>query len=271
MQLLRIILLTLLIGSLAGLGLLGPWGIITGASIAGLVVLIWYNAATDFVLNRIGARRLTEASASNSIQRMFLGDAYKLVQAAGLPRNAFYIVDTPLPIAFSIGSARSGGRVVVTTGLFRVLSRLEISAVIGHELGHIKAGERLATAMEISLSILFSATGLRAVTRVLSFGLLNPAEPTITRMSLRSLGPDTRADAFAVSLCKDVSILASALNKLERGVRSAHWDVMEGVPAIAKLAVVNPRHALVGAHTPEESPMAHRVAEIRRLVLPKAA
>ena len=109
------------------------------------------------------------------------------------------------------------------------------------------------------------------MTRMLSFGLLNPAEPTITRMSLRSLGPDTRADAFAVSLCKDVSILASALKKLERGVCAAHWDVMEGVPAIAKLAVVNPRHALIGAYTPEDSPMAHRVAEIRRLVLPKAA
>ena len=272
MALLKVNLLAGLLAAGAGWLIDGPILSALLATLSILLVLIWYNTATDFVLKRLRAIPLTEASARTTVHRLFLGDAYKLGEMAGLPRTRFSIIDAPLPMAFSMGSAGSGGRVIVTTGLFKTLSRLEIAAVTGHELGHIKAGERSLTAMHLGLSLLLAATGLRVVLRVLSFGLIcGDVGSSLSRISRQILRPDCRADAFAAQLCKDSAIMSSALQKLERGVRSSSWSALEGIPMIARLATVNPMHALYGSDHPEKSPMAHRVAELNRLSFSKAA
>lgn len=272
MALFKVNLFAALLFAAAGWMIEGP--VLAGllAALAVLIVLIWYNSATDFVLKRLKAISLTEASAGTTVHRLFLGDAYRLVEMAGMPRTRFSIIDAPLPMAFSMGSARTGGRVIVTTGLFKTLTRLEIAAVTAHELGHIKAGERSLTAMRMGLSVLSSSLGLRALIRGLSFGLIfGDGSSQLSRIGRHVLRPDCRADAFAATLCKDSAIMTSALQKLERGVRSSNLSAIEGIPMIARLATVNPRHAIYASDHPEKSPMAHRVAELKRLSFPKAA
>jgi len=44
----------------------------------------------------------------------------------------------PIPNAFAYGSPLAGNRIAVTQGLLKILDEDEISAVIGHEIGHLK-------------------------------------------------------------------------------------------------------------------------------------
>tara|TARA_B100000678_G_scaffold10694_1_gene8699 strand:+ start:1484 stop:2284 length:801 start_codon:yes stop_codon:yes gene_type:complete len=225
------------------------------------ILFFWDMFAADLLLGRLKAVFLTQASAPSNIYRTFLGDAFKLVDQAGLKRPKFYLVDAEVPLAFSLGPRRTGGRIVVTSGLFKVLSRIEIAAVIGHELGHIEAGDRNFTAMRLTLSLFNPFNS--APRRVMEF---EDTEVGLSkRIAARALKPECKADAFAARLCQDSAVMASALKKLERAMRASRWDVLERSPALGRVATVNPIHARVSYEQPEASPMAHRVAELHRL------
>ena len=81
----------------AGLGWLIGGPVIAGllAVLAVLIVLIWYNAAPEFVLKHLKAHTLTEASAGNMMHRLFVGDTNRLCMSAGMSRTRFSIIDTP--------------------------------------------------------------------------------------------------------------------------------------------------------------------------------
>lgn len=234
-------------------------------------VLIWYNLAPGVLLPRINAKLLTEAGASPHMMRSFLKDAAAMVKLAGMPRVRFYTIETDLPLAFSLGTKGPSACIVVTSGLFKTLTRAEIASVVAHELGHIHAGDREMTAFWLSLSAVLSSMRRPRRSR------RKPTESNLflkslkNRVHARALRPECRADAFAAKLCKDASSLASALGKLERGVRASHWDVLERTPTIGSVATVNPVHARISYEQPEYSPMAHRVAELSRMSEPKAA
>ncbi|GEM_PF-5551481 len=271
MQLLKVNLFVFITGLLVGWGLGGFFlGISIGALLCA-IVLIWYTLATELLLQRLNAITLTEASAASTMYRLFLSDAYKLIAAAGFPRTSFSIIQNDVPLAFSLGSRRSGGRIIVTSGLFKTLSRAEISAVVAHELGHIRAGEREITAMWLGLSLVLASVWTALSSQSRKDHLPATLTSVTHQVSPGRLKPDCRADAFAATLCKDSSIMASALHKLERGVRATHWDVLDRTPTLRQLAIVNPIHARLSYERPEQSPMAHRVAELRRLALPNAA
>ena len=267
MQLLKVNLFAFIPSALIGFLILGIFGAVFLGAFAVAFVMIWHSVAKDILLKRLNARLLTEASAPTHIHRAFLKDASQMVQLAGLPRLRFHIVETDLPLAFSLGNKAPGSSVIVTSGLFKTLTRAEISAVVAHELGHINAGDRTMTAFWLSLSELMSE--LLPGRRPRRPGAL--LSSVTSRVTERALKPECRADAFAAGLCKDAGIVASALNKLERGVRSSHWDVLDRTPTLGRVATVNPMHARVSYESPEYSPMAHRVAELRRLAPPKAA
>ena len=55
-----------------------------------------------------------------------------------ISRPKVYVADVPFPNAFAYGSPIAGKRVAVTLPLLRSLSREELKAVLGHELGHLR-------------------------------------------------------------------------------------------------------------------------------------
>ena len=262
MSLVKVNLVSLVLGFALGWALNGLVMAVLFGVLAVLIVLIWHKSASDIVLSGMKAVQLTEASAVNPIQRRFLADAYALASAAKLPRMRFSIIDTHAPLAFSLGSAKSGGRIVVTSGLFKTLTRLEVAAVVGHELGHIKANERVLTAMGLSLSRVLSMIGIRGGNR---------HHDVRSRLAQHLLKPECRADAFSAELCKDSAVLASALKKLERGVRASHWQAVRQFPFIGHVAIVNPVTTRAGHEHAEYSSMAYRVAELHRLAVARPA
>ena len=62
----------------------------------------------------------------------------ELAEAAHLPKPKVGISQLAIPNAFAFGRTQRDGRVCVTQGIMKLLSRDELKAVLGHELAHIK-------------------------------------------------------------------------------------------------------------------------------------
>ena len=62
----------------------------------------------------------------------------ELTKEARLPKPKVGISQLAIPNAFAFGRTRGDGRVCVTQGILRLLSRDELRAVLGHEISHIK-------------------------------------------------------------------------------------------------------------------------------------
>lgn len=62
----------------------------------------------------------------------------ELAEKARLPKPRVGISQLSIPNAFAFGRTRRDGRVCVTQGILKLLSRDELKAVLGHELSHIK-------------------------------------------------------------------------------------------------------------------------------------
>jgi len=62
----------------------------------------------------------------------------ELAKEAYLPKPKVGISQLAIPNAFAFGRTRRDGRVCVTRGILKLLSRDELRAVLGHEISHIK-------------------------------------------------------------------------------------------------------------------------------------
>lgn len=62
----------------------------------------------------------------------------ELAKEAYLPKPKVGISQLAIPNAFAFGRTRRDGRVCVTRGILKLLSRDELKAVLGHEISHIK-------------------------------------------------------------------------------------------------------------------------------------
>ncbi len=62
----------------------------------------------------------------------------ELAHTADIPKPRVGISQLNIPNAFAFGRTRGDGRVCVTRGILKLLSRDELKAVLGHEISHIK-------------------------------------------------------------------------------------------------------------------------------------
>ena len=62
----------------------------------------------------------------------------ELAETANIPKPRVGISQLNIPNAFAFGRTRGDGRVCITQGILKLLSREELKAVLGHEICHIK-------------------------------------------------------------------------------------------------------------------------------------
>jgi len=67
----------------------------------------------------------------------------ELAQKAGIPKPEVGISQLSLPNAFAFGKSQGDGRVCITQGIRTLLSKDELKAVLGHEIGHLKHRDML--------------------------------------------------------------------------------------------------------------------------------
>jgi heat shock protein HtpX len=86
-----------------------------------------------------GARVITQPQ--NDVERWLLDTVRRHAQNAGIGMPEVAIYDAPEMNAFATGMTKNSSLVAVSSGLLQQMDREQITAVLGHEIGHIANGD----------------------------------------------------------------------------------------------------------------------------------
>lgn len=205
---------------LGGLGLLLSSGVI-------VVALLLRSRGEQFWRVR-GAHEVSSGS-------WLHGAVQALAKRAELPSPRVYVLPSSLPNAVTTETGDGRGAIALSTGLLSMLSPREVSAVVAHEISHLRHGDltlkRLTTTASMTaVNLLRASVWLSFVLAILSGAwmqwlgllLLNATLPLfLLRLEARlSRTREFAADEGAAQLTGDPRALASALVTLERATSS---------------------------------------------------
>jgi heat shock protein HtpX len=117
----------------AGSALGGQNGAVLAFAMATIMNFGMYWFSDKIVLKMYGAKQVTEQESPELFRIV-----RDLTMKANLPMPKVYIMDNPAPNAFATGRNPNHAAVAVTSGILNILSKDELSGVLGHELAHIK-------------------------------------------------------------------------------------------------------------------------------------
>ena len=250
--------LMMLVGNLIG----GSQGMMTFFLMGLAMNFVSYWFSDKIILMMSGAKPASESE----LPRVY-GIVKKLTAQAGLPMPKIYLMDTPILNAFATGRNPDHSAVAVTSGILNVLDEKELTAVLGHELSHVKNRDILiatiaaaiagAIMMVSRMAMWFGRGGDDRDSRsnalvMLLVAILAPLAAMIIQMAI-SRSREYAADEGGAHLTGMPLALAGALKKLESGPKSARDGGVN--PATAHLFIVSPFRgeslvALFSTHPP---------------------
>ncbi len=202
-----------------------------------------------------------------------------LAQRAQQPAPRIYIAPSPTPNAFATGRNPENGVVCFTEGILNLLNERELRGVTGHELMHVYNRDILISSVAAAVAgflttisqffLLFGgARGnnnqggnpLALIGSIVAV-LLMPLAASLIQMAI-SRTREYDADADGAALSEDPLALASALDKLERGISRYPMQEDPKHDSYAHMMIANPfggkAKKLFGTHPP----MADRIARL---------
>jgi heat shock protein HtpX len=244
----------------------GQNGMFIAFGIAMVMNFASYWFSDKIVLRMYNGREVSESQAPElySMVRM-------LATRAGLPMPKVYVIAGDQPNAFATGRDPEHAAVAVTEGITRMLSREELSGVIGHELAHIKNRDILigtiAATMAGAISMLAHMAhwamifgggrsdddeGSNPIAGLLMI-ILAPIAAMLIQMAI-SRSREYIADADGARIAGNPRYLSGALRKLHN---AAQQIPMQANPATAHMFIVSPLSgggiaSLFSTHPPME-------------------
>ena len=221
-----------------------------------IIALVSYYSSSRVALAISQAREVSkddEPELFRTVENLCIG--------AGLPMPKVYVIEDGSPNAFATGRDPDHAAIAVTRGLLRKLDKLELEAVIAHELSHIGNYDiRVMTIVvvmvglsalmaDFALRLTFYGAGRRSSNRgrggggaalliyaiALAAVILTPIAAQLIRFAV-SRRREFLADASGALLCRNPDALARALEKI-----SADPDPLEVAnKATAHLYINNP-------------------------------
>jgi heat shock protein HtpX len=272
-------LLVALSGILLAIGyfVAGVAGLVFAFIIAMVMNIGSYWFSDKLALRMTGAREVTpfEAPRHHAI-------VDNVAAMANMPKPRVCIIQNDSPNAFATGRNQKHATVAATTGIMRILDERELTAVFGHELGHIRNRDILVNAVvaTVASAITFLAWmgqwalifgggrnregGMLGVIALLATVIFAPIAAGIIRMAV-SRQREFGADEAGAHITHMPLSLASALQKLEDYSRAKPMQVN---PAVSHLFIVNPlgkidMASLFSTHPPVQKRI-ERLNEIAR-------
>jgi len=243
-------------------------GFIVG-SFAGLIMGLVFALVMNVAAYWFSDRMALMATGAKEVSIEEAPELHRIVEEvaaqAKLPKPRVAMIQSDQPNAFATGRDPKHGVVAVTTGIMRILDERELSAVLGHELGHIRnrdiligtiaaviAGAISFVAWMLQWTLIFGGlggrgrdnnSGLFGILGLLAIVILAPIAAVIIRMAI-SRGREYGADEAGAEITGSPLVLARALEKLEAAARVAPMQKLN--PSMSHLFIVNPLHAAKG-------------------------
>ena len=125
-----------MIGAIAGLFAWfynDVWVAVWTIAIAIVYAVIQYFASSSIAMAMTGAKEITKKD-----NPRFYNAVENLSITTGLPMPKVYIIEDKAPNAFATGRDPKHASVAATTGLIDIMDNKELTAVMAHEMSHIK-------------------------------------------------------------------------------------------------------------------------------------
>jgi heat shock protein HtpX len=185
-----------------------------------------------------------------------------------------FVIPDRSPNAFATGRDPEHAAVAATQGILEILNDDELEGVMAHELAHVKHRDILtgtiAATMAGAIAVIaqmarFSAYGRSR--RGSNMGLLlvaigAPIAAMLIRMAISRVR-EYAADRGGSEISHKPLALASALGKLQRGVRQA--PMAHGNPAHSHMFIVNPFAGGLQKLFSTHPPMEERIRRLREI------
>lgn len=214
-------------------------------------------------------------------------DLYKAVarvaKKAEMPIPRMYIMKSSQPNAFATGREPRMASIAVTTGLLEQLNSLEVSAILAHEMAHIRHGDTIPTAvagliaggisMPANLNLFDEDAEYHPQTRFGEWVLRSIAKLAAWLAKL-VVDPeaDFAADMEAAKIIDHPEMLATALRKADRFARRAILVRAEKIPGASSMFTVHPLSGQgMDDYFTFHPPIEERVARLRAMVQEDAA
>lgn len=201
--------------------------------IAAIYATIQYFLASSLAVAMTGAKKIERKD-----NRRLYDIVENLSIVASVPTPKVYIIDDPAPNAFATGRDPAHSLIAVTTGLLDIMNDNELSAVVAHEMSHIKNYDiRLSMITfglvcligyiaDIGFRMMYFSNNSRdsedrslvGVIVVLITSILAPIAAAIAQMAV-SREREYLADVSAVKLTASPDDMISALKKLDTHTR----------------------------------------------------
>jgi heat shock protein HtpX len=205
----------------------GGWSV----SLMIFVIAISYAAVEYFLAGRIamsvnGAKEITKKDNPllwNTVENLTITD--------GLPMPRVFIIEDDAPNAFATGRNPQNAMVVATTGLLNIMDKRELTAVMAHELGHIKNYDILVATIVFGLVSVISLicdivlritlfSGSRDKNPIfmivgLAAAVISPIVALLTQLAI-SRQREYLADATSALTTTDPDAMIMALEKLKQ-------------------------------------------------------
>jgi heat shock protein HtpX len=253
----------------------GPMGIVIAFVFAAIMNFTAYWFSDKLALRMAGAKEVSQQEAPQ-LHAM----VQEVAHLSDMPMPKVYIIESETPNAFATGRNPNHAAVAVTTGIMRLLDQRELRGVLGHEMGHVRNRDILTSSIVATLAGAISMiawmgmwfggmfrdrdnpfSGILALAAV----ILAPLAAGLIQAGI-SRTREYQADATGAEVTHDPEALASALEKLQQGVKARPMEPTPIAESTAHLYIVHPFNAggmanLFSTHPPIED----RVKRLRQM------
>ena len=224
-----------------------PWVAVWTIIVAIIYAVVQYFVAGSSAVVMTGAREIAKKD-----NPRFYNIVENLSITTGLPMPKVYIIDDKAPNAFATGRDPKHAIVAATTGLLDIMDDKEVTAVMAHEMSHVKNYDIRVSMIVFGLTCvigLISDLAFRMMfygnrrrdnegspvgfVLVLVAAVLSPIFASIAQMAV-SRQREYLADASAVQITRYPEGMISALKKLQ-----AHSQPMKSQNIAAEAMYIN--------------------------------